>query len=55
MKGERVKYLAIMDINNNNQLSDFRDEVVGFKLYNIGVRSYNDLLISVDKFIKNID
>ncbi|EXX63703.1 uncharacterized protein OCT59_008510 [Rhizophagus irregularis] len=55
MKGERVKYLAIMDINNNNQLSDFRDEVVEFKLYNIGVRSYNDLLISVDKFIKNID
>ncbi|CAB4433253.1 unnamed protein product [Rhizophagus irregularis] len=55
MKGERVKYLAIKDIKNNNQLSDLRDEVVEFKLYNIGVRSYNDLLISVDKFIKNID
>jgi hypothetical protein len=52
MKGERVKYLAIKDIKNNNQLSDLRDEVVEFKLYNIGVRSYNDLLISVDKFIK---
>ncbi|RGB38874.1 hypothetical protein C1646_755203 [Rhizophagus diaphanus] len=54
MKGERVKYLAIKDIKNNNQLSDLRDEVEEFKLYNIGVRSYDDLLISGNKFIKNI-
>ncbi|CAB4433263.1 unnamed protein product [Rhizophagus irregularis] len=50
MKGERVKYLVIKGIKNGNLLSDLKDE---FKLYNIGVLSYNDLSISVNNFIKN--
>ncbi|UZO17008.1 uncharacterized protein OCT59_008374 [Rhizophagus irregularis] len=52
MKRERVKYLAIESIKDNNQLSDLRDEVMEF---NIRVRSYYDLFISANKFIKNID
>ncbi|PKY17716.1 hypothetical protein RhiirB3_430388 [Rhizophagus irregularis] len=52
MKRERVKYLAIESIKDNNQLSDLRDEVMEF---NIRVRSYFDLFISANKFIKNID
>ncbi|CAB4443442.1 unnamed protein product [Rhizophagus irregularis] len=47
MKGERVKYLAIKGIKNGNQLSE------EFKLYNIEVRSYDDLFISITDFIKN--
>ncbi|PKY26461.1 hypothetical protein RhiirB3_528594 [Rhizophagus irregularis] len=47
MKGERVKYLAIKGIKNGNQLSE------EFKLYNIEVRSYDDLFISITNFIKN--
>ncbi|EXX56790.1 hypothetical protein RirG_212980 [Rhizophagus irregularis DAOM 197198w] len=47
MKGKRVKYLAIKGIKNGNQLSE------EFKLYNIEVRSYDDLFISITNFIKN--
>ncbi|CAB5199751.1 unnamed protein product [Rhizophagus irregularis] len=54
MKERRVRYLAI-NIENRIDLFDWKDEVKEFKLYNIIVRSCNDLYIYVDNYIKNID
>ncbi|PKY25994.1 hypothetical protein RhiirB3_441145 [Rhizophagus irregularis] len=55
MNERRVKYLAIKNIECRIDLFDLKDEVKEFKLHNIIVRSYNDLYICVNNYIKNID
>ncbi|CAB5108330.1 unnamed protein product [Rhizophagus irregularis] len=57
MKEKRVKYLAIKNIKNG-ELFDLKDEVREFKLHNIIVRRYSDLVIDFDDnddYIWNID
>ncbi|CAB4426513.1 unnamed protein product [Rhizophagus irregularis] len=55
MKKKRVNYLAIRHVNND--LSDLKDEVSEFKLYNVEVRNYHDLHLSFNIYslIKKID
>ncbi|CAB4426609.1 unnamed protein product [Rhizophagus irregularis] len=55
MKERRVKYLAVENTKNRINLFDLKDEVKEFKLHNIIVRHRNDLNISVNDYIKNID
>ena len=62
MKERKVKYLAIYKsfINSNhiyeyNDLFSLKNEVEEFKLHNINVQKYNDLLIRIEKFIKDLD
>ncbi|PKY30541.1 hypothetical protein RhiirB3_447677 [Rhizophagus irregularis] len=61
MKKERVKYLAIKNTfiirynRKNVDLSDLKDEVKEFKLYNIKVLNYNDLSTDIYRYINEID
>ncbi|GES72871.1 hypothetical protein GLOIN_2v1885053 [Rhizophagus clarus] len=65
MKKRKVKYLAIMDSAfentsfhynfNNNDLFCLKDEVEEFRLYDIKVQNYDDSLIGVYNYIKEID
>ncbi|GBC08714.1 hypothetical protein RclHR1_08330007 [Rhizophagus clarus] len=55
MKKKRVKYLSIYNSHFNNDLISLKDDVKEFRLYNIVVKSYYNLLIDMYEFIKEID
>ncbi|PKK66876.1 hypothetical protein RhiirC2_784255, partial [Rhizophagus irregularis] len=64
MKKKRVKYLAISDSYcestifgsyNTKELISLKGEVNEFKLYNIEVQSYSDLVIDLLNYIKEIN
>ncbi|CAB5212236.1 unnamed protein product [Rhizophagus irregularis] len=53
MKEKRVRYLNFK--NNGKELFDFSDEVNEFKLHNIEVQKYNDLVIDNRQLIQIFD
>ncbi|GES72779.1 hypothetical protein GLOIN_2v1780629 [Rhizophagus clarus] len=53
MNEKRVKYLAT--IRSGKELFDLKDEVKEFKLYDIKVQCYDDLLINIYEFTKKLD
>jgi hypothetical protein len=66
MKKKRAKYLAISDSYceytifgsfsyNTKELISLKGEVNEFKLYNIEVQSYSDLVIDLLNYIKEIN
>ncbi|EXX53706.1 uncharacterized protein OCT59_008045 [Rhizophagus irregularis] len=57
MKKKRVKYLSIMYFKVQIDLYDLKDEAEEFKLYNIRVRSWNDLSFAgnIYNLLKEVD
>ncbi|RGB38764.1 hypothetical protein C1646_665188 [Rhizophagus diaphanus] len=54
MKKKRIKYLAIIDFNTD--LFSFKDEVKEFKLYNIKIQKYHDLVVDYKlKFVEELE
>ncbi|RIA79880.1 hypothetical protein C1645_793620 [Glomus cerebriforme] len=59
MKERRIRYLAILSYyksenSGNNELFSLKNEVNEFKLYNIQVKTYWDLNISINDFINEM-